>query len=328
MAASVEAGTHDAIDAGDLGPAIDDGGTVVVAEAGPGGGFEVSAVAIDDTAIYWADYLGDRIMRSSIDGGQAQVVASSGTPGPSALVVDATYLYWVSARGQRILRCPKDATGCTPTVLEAPAGVYQIAVDPHDVYGWQAGSITACSINGCRDQPTVLATGITVIGLAAVAVDPTYVYWADGHDVAKCPLTGCGDASTILATGFNSFGPSIALDGQNVYWTSDNGGAQSGGGVFKCAIGSCSGVPDVLEGDAQAPAGLVTDGARVFFTQAHYPPFNTGNGNPRDLVSCPVSGCGAGATVLYTAYTFYDVGVGRTRLVVATEEKLLSIAKR
>ena len=55
-------------------------GTVVVAEAGPGGGFEVSAVAIDDTAIYWADYLGDRIMRSSIDGGQAQVVASSERP--------------------------------------------------------------------------------------------------------------------------------------------------------------------------------------------------------------------------------------------------------
>lgn len=314
-------------DAAGLGAAIEDGGAVVIAEAEPGVAFEVSSVAVDDTAVYWADYLGDRIMRSSINGGPAQVVAGAGTPSPSALVVDATDLYWVSGRGQRILRCPKDATGCTPTVLEAPTSAIQIAVDPNDVYSWQNGSITACSINGCRDQPTVLATGATVLGFAAVAVAPTDVYWADWHDVAKCPLTGCADAATILATGFNSFGPTIALDGQNVYWTSDNGGTQSGGGVFKCALGGCGGAADVVEGDAQAPAGIVADGARVFFTQGHYPPFNTGNGNPRDLVSCPISGCGGGATVLYTAYAFYGLAVGRTRLVIATEGKLVSIAK-
>jgi hypothetical protein len=313
-------------DASDAGIVADGGGTLVLVEAGSISPGNVS-VAVDETSLFWTDWAGDRVMRTPLAGGPAEVVASSGTPGPWGIVVDATYAYWFSGRGQRVLRCPKGATGCTPTVISAPATPSQIAIDGNDVYWWASGDVVACSIDGCRDQPTVLATGVTTSGFVAVATDGTSVYWAAGNDVGKCPVGGCGDASTILATGLVMSAPSIALDHQNVYWTEDNGRSPMGGAVFRCAIGGCDGGPDLLAGDAGDPEQLVTDGTRVFFIQDPNPPFLTGSRNPTAVVTCPIDGCGSAPTVLYADYAVWDLAINQTRVIVVSTGGIVSLPK-
>ena len=313
-------------DAGDAGSAANDGGIVVLAEAVLHSA-RISSVAVDDAFVYWADGYNNRVLRTPLGGGPAAVLASSGTPDPYGLVVDSNYLYWASGGGQRILRCPKDASDCTPTVLAAPTIPTGMAIDQHNVYWWAAGNILACSLDGCRDQFTVVASGITAVYVVALATDGTSVYWASGHDVAKCPVSGCGDASTVLATGFDMVAPSIAVDSQNVYWTDDNGGGPSAGAVLKCAVSGCGGVPDVLTGDAGNPADLVTDGARVFFTQAHDPPPSPGSGDPIDVVTCPIDECGSAPTVLYTDNPVYEIALNQTRIIVATPARIVSVPK-
>jgi hypothetical protein len=126
------------------------------------------------------------------------------------------------------------------------------------------------TITGTCPQPNcTMATALN--HPFAIASDSTRVYWTEfGTDsthtdgkLRVCPLGGCPDAGPIdYATG-ESNPQSIAIDGQNVYWT-------TAGGLQWCPLAGCPGgtpgTPNLLAA-AEAPYGLTTAGGYVYWVE-------------------------------------------------------------
>jgi hypothetical protein len=101
-----------------------------------------------------------------------------------------------------------------------------------------------------------------------MASDTTRVYWTEyGTDntttdgkLRACPLGGCPDSGPIdYATG-ESNPQGIALDSQNVYWS-------TAGGISYCPLAGCAGGTPGLLAAAEAPFGLTTAGGYVYWVE-------------------------------------------------------------
>ena len=67
-----------------------------------------------------------------------------------------------------------------------------------------------------------------------------------------------------------SAGPSIAVDGTDVYWSTEDGSGRFGQ-IVRCSIGGCCGSPTPIAGTAPAPyktasTGLAVDSTRVYWS--------------------------------------------------------------
>jgi hypothetical protein len=80
-----------------------DGGTPTTVASGQDG---VSAIAIDDGAVYWSNYLGGSIMTVPMSGG-AIVTLATGQAGPGTIALDATSVYWANSAGGQIMKVAK-----------------------------------------------------------------------------------------------------------------------------------------------------------------------------------------------------------------------------
>jgi hypothetical protein len=81
---------------------LDGGATTTVASAQNG----VAAIALDDTNVYWTNYLGGTVMAVPLSGGTPVTLASA-QQGPVNVVVDATSVYWSNYAGGQIMKVAK-----------------------------------------------------------------------------------------------------------------------------------------------------------------------------------------------------------------------------
>jgi hypothetical protein len=142
-----------------------------------------TALAVDDTNVYWVDSLPGVISRASLDGGPITMLVARGEK-TTGLAIDDTSLYWCEWGGGRIGKVLK-AGGGLATLAVNQQGVRSIAVDEQRVY-WvhpPSGSIRSISKNGgpihthATDQKHPYA----------LTVDATSIFWAnvDGGTVAS-----------------------------------------------------------------------------------------------------------------------------------------------
>ncbi len=162
-----------------------------------------------------------------------------------AVAVNATHAYWTNAAGGAGLqRLEHSKSGQPPTLLHAPAGSGDLALDQSHVY-WaneDAGAVYRMSLQspGTAEQ---LVTAARPVG---VAIDATHVYWTDRGTSA--PNDGSvgralknGTKSEVLASSLDS--PIIlTLDATHAYWTNHGNGtvsrvAKSGGATEMLAAG-------------------------------------------------------------------------------------------
>lgn len=73
--------------------------TLVSGLAGP------RAIAVDASSVYFADYIGARLLKVPLDGGTVTTLATGGSP--DAIVIDATSVYWTDYDGSVWRRTPK-----------------------------------------------------------------------------------------------------------------------------------------------------------------------------------------------------------------------------
>ena len=151
------------------------------------------------------------------------------------------------------------------------------------------GGATAATPDGAAMDATIVVLGVD----GAI----------DGPPGGPCEAGSCGGA-TVLADGQHRPG-AIAVDGSNLYWANQGTMAGPGGkagqwfvnGEIKvCPVAGCSGDPVTLAGEfmgitlGTGPFGLAVSTSKVFWT--------TANSVDGGILTCPVGGCDAGASLL------------------------------
>jgi hypothetical protein len=200
------------------------------------------------------------------------------------LTTDTTNVYWANAGflsdagfNGTIATC--GLAGCpsgAETVLAPLEGQpIDVAVNTSALY-WTddySGLVRSCSVGGCEQAPTTLATDPTT--LSGVAVDSTSIYWAESTlgNIIKCPLEGC-PTFTPFATG--SVTPAkIDVANGTVYWTTN-------GAILSCPSTGCGGKPTVFAKDQPFAYGISDDGTNLYWTLLE---------PDGKVLSCPLSGC-------------------------------------
>ena len=141
--------------------------------------------------------------------------------------------------------------GLCDTVLSSGGASGPIAVDSTSVYWASGAALERMPITG--GVATTLATGQNP---TAIAVNASALYWVDDgtSSVMQVALTGGGP--TTLASG-QSTPTSIALDANNVYWTTSSS-------VMKLPLGG--GTPTALATGQTSPGSVVVGPANVYWS--------------------------------------------------------------
>ncbi len=168
----------------------------------------------------------------------------------------------------------------------------------------------ACEDGGCTTLPAgALATG--QLTPFAIAADETNVYWLNwgvnyqtshgggglpvvqkfGAQVLECAVAGCNNRPTVLASvaalgGIPEAPSAIAVDAQNVYWTTSTS-------IQSCAISGCGCAPTTIASGLTDPTALAVGGGRVYWSA-----WTNGSPYTGQVESCPVGGCVGAPTLL------------------------------
>lgn len=241
-------------------------------------------------------------------GGQPKVLLSANYP--EALVAEAGWLAWSDTGG--LYRCRADNCESTATRFISASDVNErqvLALQAGELY-WLVGTgdlnrrLVHCDLASCAggSEQTVSNDRDSVRGIAA---NSTHVYWTEeGGAIFRLSLGTSNDAPAPFLDG-RDHPSSIVVTETQLFWTEEG----DPGDLYYCDLGSCTPTriaPNAtLQHPVRAPAGLATDGARIYWT----------NLLSDSVMSCPLPGCsGANPPELVAAgqITPNGVAVGDT----------------
>jgi outer membrane protein assembly factor BamB len=214
------------LDSPDAGVVLGDGGPPTPFTLIPGA--SPTALAIDDTNLYWADFGAAQVFEAPKSGGSPVMLWSSTTTQPRAIAVDQTNVYVVASGDYQ--GTPSEITAVP---IEGTSAPLPLASSPDLLAGpVVAGPSLLYWVD--EDVESVLKTGGTatsaVPGVAAVAlaVDASNLYWSAADGIYRQPFSGGSDQllgvpadpEPTTPTGYAA--TAIALDGTNVYYTLNN----------------------------------------------------------------------------------------------------------
>jgi hypothetical protein len=253
--------------------------------------YGVNSIAIDDTYVYYADYLGiHRVTKASH--GETPFSIFSGT-GVFGVAVDATTIYWTDANG--VFSCPiAGCVGSPKALSDVPSSESRLVIDDTNFYFSLStfDGIDKCPKTGCQDAPTRMST-VDVIYMAPspsslfaitetspssllsislsdppvssvliASVDPgggvAYhagnLYWEDGVSVLTCDPTACAPKALASMPSYYYAGPLIA-DDSAVVWAAD--------GIHETIL--ATGVDTLIANMSNGASQLAMDATNVYW---------------------------------------------------------------
>jgi hypothetical protein len=290
---------------GDPPPAQQDGGVALVADDGGGGAPEstttagviaqvsglISAVAMDDTTIYFA--WNDSISSVPKDGSApAREIGETGSAYIEGIAVDGTDVYVTDLVGGTIGRIPKGG-GVVETVATGQLRPWGIAVDDARVYWANQGTDTTgapgndgsiMALDKAGGSPVVLAGGEQMP--TAIALFSGTLVWADGPWGAENGMIrslGLGldaGAPTALASNLDNVGIPVVADGR-VYFAVD-GDLGNAGLIEAVPLGGTGGNPLVAAFPSEGPVALAADSSSLYYAAI--------GGQPGAVFAMPLAG--------------------------------------
>jgi hypothetical protein len=192
----------------------------------------------------------------------------------TSIVVHDDSVYWTTRFGNQVAKCSVDGCSNQPTIIATTDEPMGVAVDSTHVY-W-------ASFNGASSAPLDggPSTSLGYLG-SPIAIDNARIYGGGNDAVRSCPLSGCGDAGTFIGAAKDTPLTHLAVDETSVYWADYEG-------VWTCPLSGCGGQPTALiDGMWDHASGLAVDATNVY---ASY-------GMKNMILSCSKNGCGGQPTV-------------------------------
>jgi hypothetical protein len=145
----------------------------------------ITSLALDETRVYWADSLDEKIVAVAKNGG-SPVVLAEGRGLPKSILAFRDALFWVEQRGESVWTMPK-VGGSPRLVVQDFAGFAHLAAGPDGVF-WINEAAVSGGFRVLRaplaggDATPVAPASPAVDGIDALMVVGTDVLWArDGH---------------------------------------------------------------------------------------------------------------------------------------------------
>jgi len=173
-----------------------------------------ASIAVDATGVYWTNMRGG-VMRMPLAGGPAVVLG--GGPQPYPLALDATHAYWAGVGNPgSVMKVPK--AGGTSVVLVPTyysGGPQGLCLDSSAVYWCAPDSVVKTSLTGTGGTVIAWQTKCHSIAVDSTHVYWTEGYGSDRR-VMKVPRSG-GGAVSVLASG-QEYPSGLAIDQTHAYW--------------------------------------------------------------------------------------------------------------
>jgi len=215
-------------------------------------------ILVDDDAIYWVEFLANRLWRLPKNGGRATVRV--GAPHTFyGFAMDAAHLYWADngSVGSSVWRVPK-VSGAPEKIAAVGGSANRPVLDATNVYlhvGVDEFTNMISSVPKSGGPVTVVADS----AFPPIAVDETSLYLVLGilgpGVVNRRPKTG--GTPVILAESVAPWG-SIAQDDVNLYW-----------GTYTELLGvpKAGGVVRVIAAGQDSVSGIAVDATRIYWTE-------------------------------------------------------------
>jgi hypothetical protein len=159
----------------------------------------VTSLALDETHVYWADSIDEKILAAAKRGGSgAPTVLAEDRGLPRSIVAFGDALFWVEQRGESVWTMPKNG-GPPRLVVQDFAGFSHLGVGPGGVFWVNEAAVSGGfrvlrAPLGGGDATPVSPDSPAVDGIDALMVVGANVLWArDGHLVrVSAPVAGTG----------------------------------------------------------------------------------------------------------------------------------------
>ncbi len=242
-------------------------------------------IAVDETSVYWTNLVPGgpgvagtaAIVKTPLDGGAINTVATFSENGNGRIFVDSTYLYWVddnAVPSASIMRVGKD--GGTPTTVASALTVTGLTIDSANVY-WSESNATGAAVvkaDKVSRAPVTLVTLAALTYPGALAVDAANLYYSadinDGqgnHTGALMSVPILGGTPLTLASSTETFGPfAVAVAGGSVYYVVEPyppPPSSRTGTLMKVPVGGGAAIS--LASEASAVLALAVDSANVYW---------------------------------------------------------------
>ena len=178
-----------------------------------------TAQAAGASSLYWADFSGDSIGRSNLNGVNPDYAFISNPllDGPDHLASDSNYLYWSAFETGQIGRSNLDGSEPDFGFIDLPAPSIHaggVAVDSNYVYWSNYGDrIGRANLDGSDVDGEFITGQQTPYG---VAVNSNYIYWGntDGS-IGRANLDGTDVDPAFIAQEADG----VAVNASHIYWT-------------------------------------------------------------------------------------------------------------
>jgi hypothetical protein len=252
-------------------------GQVALANGMNATGFFPSAIALDDTNVFWASVQGiHECAKAGCANAPIDIIDdnSSGNYGPGAISVDATFIYFVNynenSSVSSIKKVPKGTANGTVTTLVAEGAIcatvnHMILYGTYLYYTCDEGAVGRVATS--TGTVEVLSASGSPQNADRFVSNGTNIYYSEFIEQAtiyQMPITDAAPSNPLAL--MQAYPNGIDIDPLYLYWVDVGVQLDNGDGTLeRCSLSACSTTTKQLVGSIDVPDDIAVDDTYIFY---------------------------------------------------------------